>query len=107
MSKRMTDDEVMDYTYNKLFGDLDNIESGSMFSSKKEDTQGAVSNAGTPGMEGIELTIKPMMKGAAEGGRPPEGGEPSPEMADAEEEKDKLKGISKMSPLMSQLHGDR
>ena len=109
MAKRMTDDEVMDYTYNKLFGDLDHIESGSMFGDKKSDTQSAAPNAGTPGLEGIELTIKPLMKGASESGRPPEGGEPTPEMADAEDddEEDKLKGISKMSPLMARLHGER
>ncbi len=104
----MSDDEVMDYTYNKLFGDLDNIQSGSMFGDKESDTQGAASNAGTPGLEGIELTIKPLMAAAAESGKPPEGGEPEPEMADAEEKpKDKLKGIGKYSNLMSQLHGER
>ena len=42
MARRMTDDEIMDYTYNKLFGDLDNIESGSMFSDKEGATQGAL-----------------------------------------------------------------
>lgn len=97
--RKLTDDEVMDYTYNKLFGDLDRIESENMFSDKKEDTQGAAPNAGTPGVEGISLTIKPLMKAAAESGRPPEGGEPEPE--------DHLKGISKMSSMMRQLHGDR
>jgi hypothetical protein len=107
MAKRMSDDEIMDYTYNKLFGDLDNIESGSMFSDKKDATQGASDNAGTPGMEGIELTIKPLMAAAAESGRPPEGGEPEGENEDDEEDDDKLKGIGRMSPLMSQLHGSR
>lgn len=109
MAKRMTDEEVEDYTYNKLFGDLDGIRSGAMFSKSEDATQGAADNAGTPGTEGINITIKPLMAGAAEGGRPPEGGEPSPEDAEAEEEegKDKLKGIGKMSTLMSHLHGDR
>ncbi len=105
MAKRMSDDEVMDYTYNKLFGDLDNIESGSMFGDKESDTQGAAENAGKPGLEGIELTIKPLMAAASESGRPPEGGEPEGE--NEESDKDKLKGISKMSSLMSQLHGER
>lgn len=104
MARRMTEDEVMDYTYNKVFGDLDNIESGSMFSDKKEAIHGAAPNAGTPGVEGISLTIKPLMAGAAESGRPPEGGIPEGEN---EENDDKLKGISKMSPLMSQLHSGR
>lgn len=104
--RKMSDDEVMDYTYNKLFGDLDRIESGSMFGTKESDTQGTAPNAGTAGMEGISITVKPLMAGASESERPPEGGEPEPE--DTEEiERDHLKGISKMSPLMSQLHGNR
>ncbi len=105
MAKRMSDDEVMDYTYNKLFGDLDEIESGSQFSKDESATQGAAPNAGTPGLEGISLTIKPLMAAAAESGRDPEGGKPESE--NAEEDKDKLKGIGKMSNLMSQLHGER
>jgi len=107
MARRMTDQEIEDYTYNKLFGDLDGIESGSMFSDKKDATQGAAPNAGKPGMEGIELTIKPLMAGAAEGGRDPEGGKPEGENEENDDDEDKLKGISKMSPLMSQLHKDR
>lgn len=106
MARRMNDDEIMDYTYNKLFGDLDNIESGSMFSSDKGATQGAADNAGTPGIEGINITVKPLMAAAAESGRPPEGGEPEGENEE-NDDKDKLKGIGRMSPLMSQLHGER
>lgn len=106
MAKRMNDDEIMDYTYNKLFGDLDNIQSGAMFSKDEDDTQGAASNAGTPGIEGIELTVKPLMAAASESGRPPEGGEPAPANPE-EEEVDKLKGIGRMSPLMRQMHGER
>lgn len=106
MAKRMTDDEIMDYTYNKIFGDLDGIRSGSMFSDKEEDLNQPASNAGTAGIEGINITVKPLMAGAAESGRPPEGGEPGPE-DEEDEEDDKLKGIGKMSPLMSQLHGER
>lgn len=104
MARRMSDDEIVDYTYNKLFGDLDKIESGSMFSDKEEATQGAASNAGTPGVEGINITVKPLMAAAAESGRPPEGGEPESEN---EEKPDRLKGISKMSPLMERLHSGR
>ncbi len=100
MARKMSDDEIMDYTYNKLFGDLDRIEAGSMFSDEGKDTQGVAPNAGKAGIEGIELTVKPLMVAAAEGGR-----EPAEE--DETEEKDKLKGIGKMSPLMSQLHGER
>lgn len=106
MAKKMTDDEIEDYTYNKLFGDLDGIRSGAMFGGDKEDTQGTAPNAGKAGMEGIELTIKPLMAGAAESGRPPEGGEPEPE-EDDEEKEDHLKGIGRMSPLMEHLHGNR
>ena len=108
MAKRLSDDEIMDYTYNKLFGDLDGIRSGSMFSKEEEATQGVADNAGKAGMEGINITVKPLMAAAAESGRPPEGGEPAPEMEQEDEEKkDKLKGIGRMSPLMSQLHGER
>jgi hypothetical protein len=97
----MTDDEVMDYTYNKVFGDLDGIRSGQMFGKKESDTQGATPNAGEPGMAGISLEIKPLMAAAAESGRPDD--------LDGNngEDEDKLKGIGRMSPLMSQLHGER
>lgn len=102
MARKMTDDEIMDYTYDKIFGDLDGIRSGSMFSDEKSATQGAADNAGTPGIEGVDITIKPRMAAAAEGAKPDD--------LDGnldEEEEDKLKGISKMSPLMAQLHGNR
>jgi hypothetical protein len=105
MARRLTDDEIMDYTYNKIFGDLDGIRSGSDFSDSKSAVEGVPDNAGTSGVEGINITVKPLMAGAAESGRPPEGGEPTPE--DSEEEDDRIKGIGKMSPLMAQLHGDR
>ena len=98
MPKRTSEDEIMDMTYNKLFGDLDRIESGSMFKEGGEgDVEGVVPNA--KGLEGIELTIKPIMAAAAEGGRESSG--------DEVEEEDKLKGISGFSPLMAQLHGER
>ncbi len=59
-------------------------------------------------MEGINITVKPLMAAAAESGRPPEGGTPEGENEENDDDdEDKLKGISRMSPLMSQLHGQR
>jgi hypothetical protein len=110
MAKRMTDDEIMDYTYNKLFGDLDGIQAGEMF--KEGDEVEAAPNAESAGTSGIKLTIEPMMVGAREGGRDPQDemskkrGESIDEVDD-EDEDDKFKGISKMSPLMAQMHGSR
>lgn len=98
MAKRMTDDEVMDYTYNKLFGDLDRIQSGSLFSDKEEATEGKTPEG--VALQGIELTVKPIISSQAEHEK-----EESPEEEEVEE--DALKGISKMSPLMSRLHGER
>lgn len=101
MAKRMSDDEIMDYTYNKVFGDLDGIRSGGMFSSDGDATQGAAPNAGTPGIEGIDISITPRMKAAAEDSKPDDLDN------NLGNDEDKLKGIGKMSPLMAQLHGDR
>ena len=67
MPRRLSDDEIMDYSFNRLFGDLDGIRSGSLFSQSEDATQGAAPNAGTPGIEGIDITIKPRMAAAAEG----------------------------------------
>lgn len=109
MARKLTDDEVMDYTFNKLFGDLDGIRSGAQFNQEGEgrSTQTDVAqNAGTPGMEGVSIEVKPLMAGAAESGRPPESGEPEPANPE-EDEADRLRGISKYSPLMEQLHGKR
>jgi len=105
MAKRMSDDEIMDYTFNKVFGDLDGIRSGSMFDSEgagKSTQTDVADNAGTPGVAGIDISITPRMAAAAENEKPDD--------LDAnvgEEKEDKLKGISKMSPLMAQLHGER
>lgn len=113
MARKMTDDEVMDYTYNKLFGDLDGIESGSMFKESAGENgiqDDPADHAGTPGVAGIDISIKPLMAGAAEGARNPEGGKPEPEAMQPggeDDEDDKYKGIGKMSPLMQRLHGDR
>lgn len=104
MARKMTDDEISDMTYNKLFGDLDDIRSGGMFESENEGLgalQEPASNAGEAGMAGIDISIKPIMAAAAEGGKPDDLNN------GLEEEDDKLKGISKMSPLMAQLHGNR
>lgn len=110
MAKRMSDDEIMDFTYNKLFGDLDRIESDGLFKEKEDEEKlegsDKAKEEGKAGLEGISLTIKPIMKGAAESGRPPEGGEPEGENEE-NEDKDKLRGIGRMSPLMAQLHGNR
>lgn len=97
--RRMTDDEIEDYAYQKVFDDLDDIHAGSVFSKSADAVEGAAPNAGTPGIEGISLEIKPIMAAAAESGRESEGEKSEPE--------DRLKGISRYSPLMSQLHGDR
>ncbi len=99
--KPMDDDEIMDATYNRLFGDLDGIRSGSMFGEK---TEGAAPNAGTPGTEGISITIQPVMAAAAEGERKDD---LDGNLGEDDEDKDRLKGIGKMSPLMAQLHGGR
>lgn len=103
MARKLTDDEVMDFTYNKLFGDLDGIRSGSMFGEDESDIHGAAPNAGTPGIAGIDISIVPKMAAAAEGGRPDD----LDGNNGRDEDEDKLKGISKLSPLMAQLHGER
>lgn len=107
MARRMSDDEIEDYTYNKLFGDLDKIQSGSMFDDEGEDrsTQtDPADHAGTPGIAGIDISVKPIMAAAAEGGRDPHG---TADGGEDEKKEDKYKGISKLSPLMAQLHKDR
>lgn len=102
MARKMSDEEIEDYTYNKIFGELDEIESGSMFSKKEDAINSAADNAGTPGAEGINITVKPIMAAAAESGKPDDF-----KGAPEEEKEDKLRGIGKMSPLMERLHGDR
>ncbi len=106
MAKKMSDDEIMDYTFDRVFGDLDGIRSGSMFNDQGEgkSTQtNPAPNAGTPGLEGIDISIKPRMAGAAEGAKPDD----LDGNLGKEEEEDRLKGIGRMSPLMAQLHGER
>lgn len=93
---RMTDEEVQDYVHKKLFGDMDDLESKALFD-EEDPLQGVTPNAKPPeGMAGVAVEIKPLMA-AADEGKP----------AEEEEDEDKLKGISDMSPLMEQLHGKR
>lgn len=108
MAKRMSDDDVQDYVYKKMFGDLDRIESDSMFKDSDSAVEGIADNAKPESQEsgGMKITIEPLMRGSAEGGKLSSGDND----LDAEEDKDRKKGmmeISKMSPLMEQLHGKR
>lgn len=107
MARKMNDDEIMDMTYNKLFGDLDDIRSGSMFDNEGEGRgiqTNPAENAGTPGIAGIDITVKPVMAAAAEGAKPDD---LNNDIAGEDDDEDKLKGIGRISPLMSQLHGSR
>lgn len=103
--KRMSDDEAMDAAYRKLFGDLDNIESRSLFDEGKLEETGVTAPNAEPeseGSGGIKITVEPIMKGAEEGGRVTDNN------TDGEDDnEDALKGIGEMSPLMAQLHGKR
>lgn len=112
MAKRMTDDEVQNYVYSKMFGDMDGIEAHSMFDESPDEhvVEGTVENAEPASKEsgGMKITIEPLMAAAQEGGKPSDTsivGEEHDE--DDEDHEDKLKGIGKMSPMMSRLHGDR
>lgn len=100
MAKRMSDDEIADAAYRRIFGDLDGIRAGSMFGGDEDDVEGAAPHAGKPGIEGVSIEVKPLMAAAEEGGKPDD-------IAGDEEDEDRLKGIGAMSPLMEQLHGRR
>lgn len=105
MVKRMSDDDVMNYVYGKLFGDLDGIESHALFDEDGEHAvEGANANAEpeSQGSGGVKVTIEPLMASVAEGEKMSSGDD-----EDEDEEEDKLKGIGGMSPLMAQLHGGR
>jgi hypothetical protein len=100
----MSDDDVMDYVYGKLFGDLDGIESHTLFDEDGEEAvEGEVSNAAPASQEsgGVKITVEPIMAAAQESGKPSD----TSTAGDEEEEKEKLKGIADISPLMAQLHG--
>lgn len=106
MAKKLTDDEAMDMAYRRLFGDLDNIESRTLFDADKMQETGHTAPNAMPESQssgGVKVTIEPMMAGATEGHKMSIGDEKQ----DEEEEKDKLRGIGNMSPLMAQLHGGR
>ncbi len=106
MVKRMSDDDVQEYVYNKMFGDLDGIESHSLFDKGGEDAvSGTADNAKPESSEsgGVKITIEPLMKATAEGGKLSSGDDEEEE----DETKDRLKGLSDMSPLMAQMHGKR
>ncbi len=106
MVKRMTDDDVQEYVYNKMFGDLDGIESHSLFDKGGEEAvSGTADNAKPANAEsgGVKITIEPLMQATAEGGKLSSGDDDKEE----EDEKDRMKGIGDMSPLMAQLHGKR
>jgi len=103
MAKRMTDDEIMEMAHKRLFDDLDNIESRSLFDDDKMGETGHTASNAEPEMKGsggVKVTIEPLMAGATELSKMSTGD-------DEEEDEDKLKGIGGMSPLMAQLHGGR
>lgn len=105
MVKKMSDDDVMDYVYGKLFGDLDGIESHSLFDKDGEHAvEGTADNAepDSKSAGGMKITIEPLMAASAEGAKMSSGDD-----KDEEEEEDKYKGLSGMSPLMAQMHGNR
>ena len=101
MAKRMSDDEIADAAYQRIFGDLDGIRSGSMFGKGEEgDVEGVSANAEPAGISGVSVEIKPLMAAAAEGER-------EDDLDGNQGDDDHLKGIGSMSPLMEQLHGRR
>lgn len=105
MAKRMNDDDIMEHVYRQLFGDLDGIESHSLFDKDGENAvEGTASNAGPDmkGSGGMKITIEPLMASAAEGSKMSSGDD-----EDEEDDDDKYKGLGGMSPLMAQLHGKR
>lgn len=103
MTKRMSDDDVQKYVFDKMFGDLDRIESESMFSDKDSAVEGVADNAKPESQEsgGFKLTVEPLIRSTAEGGKLSSGDD------DLDEDEDHMKGISEMSPLMAQMHGGR
>ena len=102
MAKRMSDDEVENFVFSKLFGDLDGIEAHQMFEPGGEgEVEGEVPNAAPVSQNsgGVKITVEPLMAAAQEGGKPSD--------TEEEDEEDNLKGISKMSPMMERLHPGR
>lgn len=104
--RRLSEDEAMDMAYRKLFGDLDNIESRSLFDEGNMGEIGHTAPNAKPASEssgGVSITIEPIMKDAEEGGKMTDFNTDG----DQDNDEDKLKGIGEMSPLMAQLHGKR
>ena len=103
MVRKMTDDEVMDFVTHKVFGDLDKIESDSLFD--KDESEKSLNTADNAKPEsastgGVKVTIEPIMQAALEGEKP----ESSQEEDEDDDELDKVRG---MSPIMEALHGGR
>lgn len=100
--KRMNDDDVMNYVYGKIFGDLDGIESNALFDDE-DPLQKNAPNAEPEmkGSGGVKITVEPVMAGVAETSKLSAGDD------EEEEDEDRLAGIGRMSPLMAQLHPDR
>jgi hypothetical protein len=105
MVKRMSDEDVQNYVFNKMFGDLDRIESKSLFSDADSAVSGAADNAKPESSEsgGVKITIEPLMRATAESGKLSSGDDD----LEKKEDKDRLKGIGGMSSMMQQLHGKR
>ena len=106
MPKKMSDDEAMEYAFNRLLGDMDGIESHALFDEDGEKSvEGTAANAEpeTKASGGVKITIEPVMAAAQEGAKKSD----TPIPAEDEEEEDKLKGISRMSPMMAALHPGR
>jgi hypothetical protein len=59
MDKSMSDGDVQEYAYKKLMGDLDPIESSSVFSESDEPSKDA-SDGVTITAHGVNVNIKPM-----------------------------------------------
>jgi hypothetical protein len=135
MAREMKDDEVMDYVFKKLFGDIDGIHAQSMFPGEdgtEEDGGGVVEAVNDQdhlpdAMKsykksdgGVDQDKEAVMEGAREGSRDPQDGDmdrgttinESMDNTDDTEEiggggkKKKLKGLGKYSNIMAQLHGD-
>lgn len=99
MAKRLSDEEIQKYAYGKVVGDIDGIEAHDMF----DDDDAPTATEGVPSTaQGVSIEIKPLM--AAEKTKETDTQEQG---RGSEEDEDKLKGISKFSPLMAALHKDR
>ena len=99
MAKKMSDDEIMNYAMNKMFGDLDHIESENMFKDGPESrVEGMAENAKPESSQsgGVKITVEPLMAGAQESGKPTM----DAIKPDEEEDDDEYD-----SPIMARLRG--